>query len=582
VDPSDEQDALIGQVVAGRYEVMSLLGQGGMGAVYAACQAPLGRKVAIKVLLRELTTDPVASQRFEKEAKAISLLAHPNIVTIFDYGATGDGQSYIAMEFLDGVLLRDAIANDAPLSPRRVTRIMMHTARALAAAHREGIVHRDLKPDNVMLLSTAGEPDFVKVLDFGVAKLRRGENEPAVNLTATNIILGTPKYMSPEQINGISDDPRSDLYALGAMAFEMLTGQVPFDGETAVKVLMRHLQDPRPSVHDVVPDSPASDLLDQLVQRLMAVEADDRPPSAERFLELLEDLPEYTGPRSRSGGTQPQATRPAPARGESGRGAPAVTNRSRHRPGSAPPGPVTPRPGGGAVPLGSALVPAVSQPSSWPGWSAWVGGAAALVGVLAAVWAAVTVVGGGAGPARGPGFPDPGAQVALRAGPSSSVAAAAPAPTGDGVRPVEFPDSSSGPGEAPAPAASRGEVEPAAKLPPHKRVVVTVTSDPEGAEVWEGEALRGVTPAEVVLPRGTGTRRLTLKLNGFRDVTRAVVPDRDRAINVDLDGPGAGEARRRGDGERKAGERAAKASARKKGEEAPAFEKFDDLKDPGF
>jgi len=294
------QDDLVGQTVSGRYEVFAKLGQGGMGVVYAARQAPLGRTVAIKVLLKEMTADPVAASRFEKEALAISRLSHPNIVTIFDFGSTDAGHKFIAMEFLDGKSLREIVARESPLSPKRTTRILMYMARALADAHRQEIIHRDLKPDNIMVLSTTGEPDFVKVLDFGVAKLKRREGEVTqATVTQEDVILGTPKYMSPEQINGITDDPRSDLYAMGAIAYEMLTGKVPFDGDSPVKVLMKHLTDAPPPMRSVFPACRVSDVLEALVLQLLHKDASKRPQSAKRVLELLEDLPEYTGPRSR-------------------------------------------------------------------------------------------------------------------------------------------------------------------------------------------------------------------------------------------------------------------------------------------
>lgn len=293
-------DSLLGRVVAGRYEVVRKLGQGGMGAVYAALQRPLGRTVALKVLLSELTADPVATARFEKEALAVSRLAHPNIVTLFDFGRTEEGLSYLVMEFLEGTTLRVLMQGEGPLSPGRTVRVMTHTARALAEAHRLDTIHRDLKPDNVMLVPVTGESDFAKVLDFGVAKLKKGMGvESHETLTGKQVLLGTPRYMSPEQVNGITDDPRSDLYALGVMAFEMLAGRAPFEAPTPVKVLLKHLQEPPPSLLEVNPACRASPALQALVSLLLHKDPAQRVPSAQRLLELLEDLPEYTGPRQR-------------------------------------------------------------------------------------------------------------------------------------------------------------------------------------------------------------------------------------------------------------------------------------------
>ncbi|MFH1810811.1 MAG: protein kinase [Pseudomonadota bacterium] len=290
------EDPILNSVVAGRYEVYAKLGEGGMGAVYAARQAPLGRTVALKVLLKQLSKDPIAIKRFEKEALAISRLAHPNTVTIFDFGTTDQGLMYIAMEFLEGRSLRDVIGNEAPLRPRRVVRILAQMVRALSEAHQRGVIHRDLKPDNIMLVPTAGEPDFVKVLDFGVAKLRAPEGGPAVKtLTQGDVIFGTPRYMSPEQVNGIMDDPRSDLYAVGAIAYEMLASVPVFDGDSAMTILIKQVQDPPRPFARLPRPIEVPEALEALVLRLLCKDREQRIQSADALLEALDELPVLGG-----------------------------------------------------------------------------------------------------------------------------------------------------------------------------------------------------------------------------------------------------------------------------------------------
>lgn len=290
-----EPDSLINTVVAGRYEVYAKLGEGGMGAVYAARQTPLGRTVALKVLLKQLSEDPIAVKRFEKEAVAISRLAHPNTVTIFDFGTTEQGLMYIAMEFLEGRSLREVIDQEAPLRPRRVVRILAQMVRALSEAHQRGVIHRDLKPDNIMLVPTAGEPDFVKVLDFGVAKLRSQGGVDVKTLTKGDVIFGTPSYMSPEQVHGIMDDLRSDLYAVGAIAYEMLCGQAPFRGASAMDILIAQVQQAPVAFASLQRPVEVPVDLEALVMKLLSKQREDRFQDCDDLLHGLDRLPGIGG-----------------------------------------------------------------------------------------------------------------------------------------------------------------------------------------------------------------------------------------------------------------------------------------------
>jgi serine/threonine-protein kinase len=234
---------LIGQTVGGKYAVTRLLGEGGMGCVYEAHQK-LGdtlRKVAIKTLHPHLSHDPKILQRFEREVGTVAALTHPNTIQVFDFGKTDDGTLYIAMEFVEGRSVADVLEKDGPMPPERVIKILDQVCGSLEEAHGHGIIHRDLKPDNVVLCERAGQKDWVEVLDFGIAK-RGGETDPnEAKLTQQGMVLGTPPYMSPEQFTGQTVDKRSDIYALGVMAYEMLTGRLPFSGNTAWEWATAHM-----------------------------------------------------------------------------------------------------------------------------------------------------------------------------------------------------------------------------------------------------------------------------------------------------------------------------------------------------
>jgi serine/threonine protein kinase len=286
-------DPLVGTMLAGRYRVLRPLQQGGMGAIYAASQEPLGREVALKVLKDAYAGDATAIGRFEKEARAVSRLGHPHIVTIFDFGHTDDGQLFLAMELLRGRSLRQVLDAERRIGWRRSVRIVRGIVMGLVEAHRNGIMHRDLKPENVMLVEQAGDPEFVKLLDFGLARTVKSDpNADESQLTQQNMIPGTPNYISPERVNGVANDLRSDLYSLGAMWFELLTGQLPFPAETSIKIIVRHLQDPAPraSQHGAEAELPAA--VDNLIYQLMSKRPDDRPDSAQALLATLNSLDE--------------------------------------------------------------------------------------------------------------------------------------------------------------------------------------------------------------------------------------------------------------------------------------------------
>ncbi|HEY3494252.1 MAG TPA: serine/threonine-protein kinase [Polyangiaceae bacterium] len=272
-------------VVAGRYRVLGHLGSGGMGAVYRAEHVHMRKTVALKVLHAELCRVNEVVARFEREAIAAGHIDHPNVVAASDFGKLEDGSFYLVLEYVDGRSLR-SLLEQGPLPHARSVEIARQTALALRAAHALGIVHRDLKPDNVMLVPEPGGGDRVKVLDFGIARVTIPGSAPdATNLTRVGVIMGTVAYMSPEQATGQEVDGRTDLYALGVMLYEMISGRQPFEAELPSQVLARQLVEKPPPLPAGTPPA-----LSALVLALMEKGAADRPESADAVLERLNAL----------------------------------------------------------------------------------------------------------------------------------------------------------------------------------------------------------------------------------------------------------------------------------------------------
>lgn len=300
-----EDDPLLGRVIDGRFHIRSLIARGGMGRVYRAEQSPLGRVCALKVVNGTLAgADPEYERRFKLEASTAAKLTHPNTVTVFDYGKTQDGTYFMAMELLEGRTLHKILRDEGQLAPERAARIAAQICRSLREAHHHGVVHRDLKPANVFLVAHGDEPDFVKVLDFGLVKAL--DEMPGEQLTQTGIFMGSPKYMAPEQIEGQKVDARTDIYSLGVMMYEMLTGRPPFDKATSVKTLMAHVHEPPPALTLSVPG--ISSALEELVLRCLAKQPTERPSSMEEVLTALRaGAPTVGAERRASSGHMPAA-----------------------------------------------------------------------------------------------------------------------------------------------------------------------------------------------------------------------------------------------------------------------------------
>jgi len=284
-----KKDPLIGQTVGGRFLVLKKIGSGGMGSVYRARQEGMDRDVAVKVLLGDLTQNDTVLRRFTLEALAVSRLRHPNTIQIFDYGQTPDGNPYIAMEFLEGHTLHELMRKEHGLPVRRALRIMGKVAESLAEAHGKEIVHRDLKPENIFLVTVGENPDYVKVLDFGVAKLRDHKSEQGT-LTQAGSIFGTPRYMSPEQCSAQPVDSRSDLYSLGVILYEMIAGKAPFEGDQALSLLLAHVNDDPPPLAGACEGQVVPAEVQELVGQLLEKRPDDRLQTAGDFAKRCDEL----------------------------------------------------------------------------------------------------------------------------------------------------------------------------------------------------------------------------------------------------------------------------------------------------
>ncbi len=271
-------DPLIGRVVAERYRIDARLGRGAMGTLYRGVDTTLQRPVAIKMLLPQLVSDPNVAARFDREALAVSRLDHPNCVRVFDAGTMPDGGKYIVMQLLEGRELRHVIA-EGPLGLDRALDFALQVLRGLEHAHRRGLVHRDLKPENMFVVVDDDGREVVKLVDFGIVKLLGGD-EP--KLTRAGLVFGTPRYMSPEQVTGGKIDERADLYSVGIVLFEMLTGAAPFEADSPGILMRMHVLADVPPLPDTVPPAVAA-----VIAKLMEKSPGDRPAGAREVIDML-------------------------------------------------------------------------------------------------------------------------------------------------------------------------------------------------------------------------------------------------------------------------------------------------------
>jgi serine/threonine protein kinase len=482
-------DPYVGQTVAQKYLIHQVIGRGGMGIVYSATHLSLDRPVAVKMLNRALLADPTVVARFHREARAASRLNHPNSISILDFGQTEDGTLFMALEFLPGRTLARVITEEFPVQARRVVKIGSQILAALTEAHALGILHCDIKPENVMLEIRHDEADVVKVLDFGIAKLRDGSGSQ--KLTREGMACGTPGYASPEQARGEELDPRSDLYSVGVVLYELVSGKLPYEAATPGALLAKMLVEQPVALRRRRPDLVVPHDLEAVIMRALATDRQERFASAVAFRrELLacSDTGERPVPPPRA-----QATAVIDARPGSG-------SRSAQRPGRtatppAPPAasrsPEAPRPTPRHRPASPAPRRALRETAG--AMAVMVGSVASALLLGAGVWYGLSLVRAPTAPVATP-FELPATQVV----------APTPPPTPFAVQAADRPT---------------GPAAPAAATAAGLEGVVTVLGMP-GAQITVDGLQAGQSPRELRLP--PGAHRIRLKHAAAGDVEETV------------------------------------------------------------
>lgn len=319
----DGADPLVGTVLAAKYEIHALCGRGGMGSVYKAKHFDLKRYVAVKVLHKHLLSHQGISDRFRLSAQAAHALRHPNLVSVNDFGYTEEGQFYLAMDYIQGETLTAKLRREQELSVDSFFKVFSQVLSGLKFCHQKGIVHRDIKPSNILITDREIKPDSIKLVDFGIAKVLPESESSIDHLTQTGELLGSPLYMSPEQCRGNEIDARTDLYALGCVMFEALSGKPPFQGKSAIETLMMHCSEPPPTLYEATGDAQLTEQLDAFIKRALAKDREERFGSAEemeaalasiqRFLHLPKIARQRLNPSSSQTGTGSQSVQSSPA-----------------------------------------------------------------------------------------------------------------------------------------------------------------------------------------------------------------------------------------------------------------------------
>ena len=562
-----EADPLLGRVLNDRYRIVEAIGHGGMGRVYKAVQSPLDRLVALKILGAGHDRDPNFYKRFFLEASVTARLTHPNTITLYDYGRTDDGIFFIAMEFLDGRTLSQAIQAEGPLAQERVIHIAQQICRSLREAHALGIIHRDLKPANVMLLRQQDDHDFVKVLDFGLVKFFSGEG-PENDITNAGTFMGSPHYIAPEQARNQGPDQRCDIYSLGILLYHMLTGRVPFTAPAPVDIILKHLHEAPVPPRELRPELAIAPELEQVVLRCMAKGRDERFQSMDELLFELKAVRALvtgsSGPQPVPAGhdTQPMKSAPSAAGGQIPP-TPQPGTRTPSQPMSAMRAtPARGTPHGGRPP--PPPLEAIVEVEEWT-WASrrraaeeWIRREWAEKRRLAKTWVedhwetlrialppvlilmagivtAVVVV----------RAPSPVLEEVPESVPADAIAPAAPAP----VQPVGVaaptaptpmqPVQPLAPAAQEQPAVVTGPAAPAPTQPVQAPAVgttlVTLTSTPAGAEVHDADdRFLGTTPFDLRVPSNQPLQ-LTLRQHGYRAASvKRVVEGERMSLNVTM------------------------------------------------
>ncbi|HJL20341.1 MAG TPA: serine/threonine-protein kinase [Sandaracinaceae bacterium LLY-WYZ-13_1] len=476
--PEEPVDPLVGETIDGRYEIEKKLGEGGMGVVYKAKHVMLQKDLAMKVLRADVSKDQEIIQRFRQEAQSASAIGSQHIIDISDFGTLENGSTYFVMEFLGGRELTKVIETEQPIAPERVAHVAMQLCDALGAAHDRGIVHRDMKPDNVFLIERGGDPDFVKVLDFGIAKVGGANSK----LTKAGQVFGTPHYMSPEQCSGQGVDHRTDIYAIGVILYEMACGKVPFDADNLMGILTKHIYEQPIPLHELPPPVNVPSGLEAVILKCLTKSADQRYQS---MAEVKADLQAFVS------GQTPNAVMEAVDRTTGQHGRPDPTGRQSA---------LQVEVGGGPA----------ESPSKLPLVLGAAVGLLALAGIGAAVWF-----------------------LALAPADDDEIVAVEQEPEVEQPE-VEEPELSAEEQEA-ARVAAMEEIEAAADEA-EEQVMVTIESTPEGVEVWSADGvLLGNTPFEVPRPAEGNRLELELRQPGYEDHAVPLSQQSSTTLRVSLE-----------------------------------------------
>jgi len=494
----------MGQLLSGRYRVIRALGEGGMGKVYLAEHEAIEKRIALKVLHREYSANADVVERFKQEAISASRIKHPNVIDVFDFGQIEDGSCFIAMELLEGEDLGDALQKVGAFDPEQAIRIILQVSRALGAAHARGVVHRDLKPENVFLQNTPEGEQIVKIVDFGIAQLRKTEEVDEVQerkrrLTKTGMIFGTPEYMAPEQARGQAIDQRSDIYAAACILYELLSGSVPFSGPSFLEVLNHHVLTPVPPLRQQNPEVNVSTELEIVVLKGLAKQPADRFATMKEFAEALVQTPEGRNMRrsissmsslgEMSTSEVGRATMSSRGVGTEIHGSPRV----------------------GTPVVASQTVIGLELPRS------------SLTGVWLGVFATVALGAGLFVYFSSPGGPKPQPGAPVTASPSTA------------HTPVESPALRADP--APTPSVAIAPLESSTPPPVSTDVVIHVSTTPPGAVVLkDGFQVCDASPCDVLVEPGKGVT-LSAKL-GSKIGAAKVMAQREQSVTIALGGGG--------------------------------------------
>ncbi|MFO0615342.1 MAG: serine/threonine-protein kinase [Polyangiaceae bacterium] len=498
VDPNADPPLPPG-TAAGEYVIESILGQGGFGAVYRAIHPVIGKAAAVKVLKREFSANVEIVSRFVSEARAVNQIRHKNIVDIFNFGVLPDGRQFFVMELLEGMALDKLIGRHGRFSPSQALPILKQVARALGAAHAQGIAHRDIKPENVMVTFDEDGAPTCKLLDFGIAKLTQGDTNR--HKTRTGTPMGTPMYMSPEQVHGRSIDYRTDIYSFGIMVFEMLVGACPFDGESAIDVMMKQANQPMARPTMIVPSLPPG--VDAPVLAMVEKDPNRRPTS------IVKAVDDFAAAVAAAG--LPPAAPLGPLANTVVNDRDAISKQIAASVASGPTiyAPAQPVPSTSQAFTSSQMVPVEKKKSS-----------------ILPILAILAIVGAGAGV---------GIFMITRNSSASGGSAASATSTGDAKAATSETAKAPDPGASTPIQVASQKPAPSAEEPDEGRhVKLTLKATPADAEVWfEGEKI-GLANDEIDLPYDTEEVTLTLKKPGFQPLDIHVKPDHDTTQTVTL------------------------------------------------